>query len=261
MSAANTFNVCLGHLPFPAQFCGHIDLMLAPQPVDCNCPVHVIDAGSFGEHGGALGDYAMLFWLLDHAGTMLSGYDYVRIFHYRRFAARSIGAGTRSTNHPWATTLKIPEVEGYAGEFDRACSAELFNTPTEFPDGIVGQYAAFHFIEDLLDFSKFVVAAGVLDRGQTANFLVEKTFIPVCNVGVFGISSFTDIFGKLRRAADFVNSSAFVPRSGYQRRNAAFLLERLNSFLILLRVRRGLSAPRFGCNVILSETPEVTASQ
>jgi hypothetical protein len=57
----------------------------------------------------------------------------------------------------------------------------------------------------------------------------------------------------LTRGTAFMRSSYFVPRAGYQRRVMGFLLERLTSYLILMRIADRASESNFGHHIIISD--------
>ena len=149
------------------------------------------------------------------------------------------------------------ELRKYPKEFSRISTAELFNTPHTFPQGVLGQYASVHILEDIINFSKFLLKSGILDSKQTASFLTGSVLIPACNMGIFRNTTLRQILMNLRDAAEFIKTSYFIPRVGYQRRVLGFLLERLHSYLILARIQSGLSDANFGHHIILSDGPSI----
>jgi hypothetical protein len=249
----NTLNICLGHLPFPCDFHKYVDLMIAPRIVGGPCHVAVIDDSYFGEHGSSLSEYAQLLWLYDNFDTIVDTYDYVRIFQYRRFVAHEkIG---RASSHEWARWIPKDKLRKYSKEFSRISTAELFNSPHTPSQGVLGQYDSYHVLEDIINFSKFLLESGVLDSKQTESFLTSSVLIPACNMGTFRSTTLRQILMSLRDAAEFLKTGYFIPRVGYQRRVLGFLLERLNSYLILARIQSGLSDANFGHHIILSDGP------
>lgn len=261
MSAPNTLNVCLGHLAFPQTHNRHIDLMIAPLLVAGPKRLALVEDSSFGPNGSALSEYAQLLWLLDNLWTLTAGCSYIRIFHYRRFvSAKTPPIGRRSSNLPWATTIHAADLDAFEPSFSRNCGSELFNTPVQFHGGMLYQYAQSHILEDILNFSKFLTENAILTPLDCAEFLSMQLHIPSCNIGIFTKAAYAEIFGALRRAAGFLESPYFVLRPGYQRRSVGFLLERLNSYLIIKRIRSGHSSSSFGHNVVISDTAVVSAT-
>jgi|JI8StandDraft_2_1071088.scaffolds.fasta_scaffold35500_2 hypothetical protein len=262
MSAQNTLNVCLGHLPFPQTHERHIDLMIAPRLIAGPTRLALVDDSSFGPHGSALSEYVQLLWLLERLDGIAAGCEYVRIFHYRRFVSpESPPVGQASSNLPWATTIRAEDLDAFASAFSRTCTTELFNTPVQFHGGMLFQYAQSHVLEDMLNFAKFLLEKDILGALDIAEFLAAQIHIPSCNIGTFRIESYKAIFGTLRRAAEFLDSPYFVPRPGYQRRSVGFLLERLNSFLIVKRIQSGASPSSFGHNLVMSDGLVVSGTQ
>ena len=258
MAVSNTLNICLGHVPFPIEYREYVDLMIAPNLVAGPYRVAVVPDSLFGPNGSALSEYAQLLWLSDNFDAITSGVDFVRIFHYRRFASGKPLPGVASTNQPWSTTITAGALANCGKEFDRLCSAELFNRPTRFAGGVLKQYAAAHVLEDMLSFVKFLLEIHVFEPVHADAFLDVETLIPACNIGTFRNETLRSLLLLLKRAADFMKSSYFVPREGYQRRNMGFLLERLHSFAILQRVQSRMSPPNFGHNIVISESPIVS---
>jgi hypothetical protein len=258
MAVSNTLNICLGHVPFPVEYREHVDLMIAPNLVLGPYRVAVVPDSLFGPNGSALSEYAQLLWLSDNFDAITSGADFVRIFQYRRFVSEKPLPGVPSTNQPWSMTITAGDLASCGKEFDRFCGAELFNRPVRFDGGMLMQYASAHVLEDMLSFVKFLLEIRVFDPRHAAAFLNVEAVIPACNMGTFRKETLRSLLLILKRAAEFLKSSYFVPREGYQRRNMGFLLERLHSFAILQRVQSAMSPRNFGNNIVISESPVVS---
>jgi len=254
----NTLNICLGHVSFPRLYCDLVDLAIAPRLIVGPHRVAVVDDSYVGEFGSALSEYVQLMWLCDNYDAITSGYDFVRIFQYRRFIGEK--AFGESSNLPWARRIKGNMIEFCRLEFNRSSAAELFGTPFEFSNGMLGQYADTHVLEDMLNFSKFLTQTGIFEPGRTASFITERRLIPSSNMGVFRVATLKEILQTLKQAAAFVHSDYFVQRDGYQRRSVGFLLERLNSYLILERIRLGISEANFGHQIIISDDYGITVT-
>lgn len=261
MNARNTLNICLGHLPFPRSHIDHIDLMISPTLVAGPKQLALVDDSLFGPNGSALSEYVQLLWLLDHLDAVALDCSYVRIFHYRRFVSREAPiVGQRSSNLTWSTAITEVDLDNFASAFDRFSDNEIFNTPVQFKGGMLKQYATVHVLEDMLNFTKFLIENGIFSDITAVEFLLEQTQIPACNIGVFTLETYRSIFSTLRKAADFVHSPYFVARSGPQRRLVGFLLERLHGYLIFQRIRQGGSIAHFGHNVVISDGPVVSST-
>lgn len=254
----NTLNVCLGHQPFPAPFERHVDLMIAPLLLAGPRRLALVEDSRYGPHGSSLSEYAQLLWLNEHLDEVAAESEFVRIFHYRRFVSIAPPLVGIPTDHPWSTGITESELAAFEAAFDRDSETEVYNTPFQFTNGSLGQYADAHHLEDILRFAEFLSSEGILTSTEAVAFLLQSTNIPACNIGVFRRATFRRIFEVLRRAAEFVHSPLFVPRDGYQRRTAGFLLERLNSHLILSMKRDDSTCGIFGNNIIISDGSVVT---
>jgi hypothetical protein len=252
---ANTLNVCLGHVSFPRDFVGYVDVMLSPRQVTGPSRTIVVDDREFGEHGSALSEYAQLLWLCDHFDTIVNHYEFVRIFQYRRFVARTrVG---RPSSVPHLRWIKPEELVRREKDFSRVSTTELFNQVYEHPGGMLAQYESAHVLVDIINFSRFLLEAEILDGKRVALFLSEQPMIPACNMGTFRAATLREILMTLKRAAEFIKTGYFTPRSGYQRRVVGFLLERLNSHLLLHRLKSGLTDASRGHHILISDGPVV----
>lgn len=259
MNEKNTLNVCLGHIPFPQSHVDHIDLMISPRLITGPRQLALVDDSLFGQNGSSLSEYVQLLWLLDHLDAVSSGCTYVRIFHYRRFVSRAAPTvGQPSSNHPWSITIAETDLDAFPGEFDRFSDSEVFNTPVQFKGGTLGQYASAHVLDDILNFTKYLIEIGIFNAAMAAEFLRESIDIPACNIGVLKLETYRTIYSTLRKSAEFVHSRHFVARQGYQRRSVGFLLERLHMYLILKMIRQGEVKANFGHNIVISNDSVVS---
>jgi hypothetical protein len=258
---ANTINICLGHKPFPSAHSTFFDYHLSPVEIPGVERLIVVPDSTFGPHGSCLSEYAQLLWLANNS-RLMDGFDFVRVIQYRRFVS---GRNTGSTlnNMTWAIGVKESELPAHATDFSRLSQSELLNTVVNLPliglgANVYTQYASAHVPEDILNFSQFLLNREILEENEVGLFLGDYLFIPACNTGLFKKSEFMKVSEQLLRAAEFVASKDFVLRTDYQRRSVGFLLERLNSFLILNAIRAGRREPSFGFNKLITESPLAT---
>lgn len=245
----NTLNVCVGHLPFPTRFDRYVDLMLTPASI--NGPGRVIQVKDerYGVNGHALSEYAQLFWLLDHLDCVTEGYEYIRLFQYRRFVSR-IYLGEVSWNS-FSTWIPLSMLEKVPDEFGRFSEGELFNPAVIYQGGIAYQYAMSHVLEDLLNFSKYLLEKDILTHSEVVDFLTSDKLITACSTGIYSVKHFRDTFIKLKKASNFVNSSYYIPRNGIQRRVGGFLLERLHSYFLQQYLREEPGIHKFGHYIMI----------
>lgn len=256
----NTLNVCLGHIPFPKNYSSYIDIFLSPTPIEGSKINAIIPDNTFGEHGHSLSEYAQLIWLSKNIDLIAPTLDYIRIFHYRRFSSPFKINGTPSLNGPWITTIQENSLDTYKNAFNRTSHGEIFNSRISFDLGVITQYANNHVLEDLLNFTNFLVNKNIMSATDACNFLRTNDFIPACNVGVFSKVNFKIIYFYIQMASDFLNSENFKARDGYQRRSMGFLLERFHSFLLFQLISQNYSTPDFGHNIMISDSPIVTST-
>jgi hypothetical protein len=254
----NVVNVCLTHVqPLPALM-QHVDLLVTPEQAISGPRTAVVPDSLFGPNGSALSEYAQLIWLFRNIDDVAAGREFIRIFHYRRFVSQfRPKIGVPAVNQPWSVCIHPDELGHFDECFARDRGSEIFNTRFAFPAGVLGQYAESHLLEDLLSFACFLIQSEILAPASVAALLRRDVLIPACNIGVYRRQTFKKIFATLDRASHVLSSRFFTPRTGYQRRNAGYLLERLNSHLILEMVESGEAVSQFGYNVIVSEGADV----
>ncbi|MGL4767879.1 MAG: DUF4422 domain-containing protein [Formosimonas sp.] len=257
----NTLNICLGHRPFPQSIKNPIDLMLAPKIVDTDGHLAIIPDSTFGASGSALSEYAQLLWLYKNIDTIAQHKEYLHIFQYRRFCATHATVGQATENNPWSFAIQEADLIHFENEFYKHKNQELFNTVVQFEANMVNCYAGVHVLEDMEHFGRFLAEQCILSPEEVQDFFSSFILIPACNIGVFKIPTFKAIFSILEKAAQFLHSEYFIQREGYQRRSVGFLLERLNSYLILAFVKQGILPHSFGHNLIISETNFVASTQ
>jgi hypothetical protein len=92
------------------------------------------------------------------------------------------------------------------------------------------------------------------DFGRFRRFAICPVIIPAPGLGLFRIGDFLRHMGILRSAWNAFNLPFYVPRSGYQRRVGAFLIERLHSFLLCEEQIQGAPIVR-GYQIVVGDSP------
>jgi hypothetical protein len=251
---ANTFNICLTHVDVPSFLYDKADVVITSSSSMAREKSIFIDKNEFGVNGVTLSEYAQLFALRSFLINKIIPNEYIRIFHYRRFVSIGTLALARSKNLYWSYPIRDSDCCLFEEDFVGMSSQEIFNTPIEFPDSLLNNYQREHFLGDLLLFSEFLVGRGILSALDVANFLTLKFMIPACSIGVYRASTLIEMLNLLFLAADFRNHKNFVRREGYQERNMGFLLERLQSFLILKYISVASPVHVFGKNIVISDS-------
>lgn len=250
-------NICVGHKPFPQAYVHYFDYMLSPFPIASEGRVKVVSHYLFGDNGPSLSEYAQIFWLLVNLDHFLNGETHIRTFHYRRFVSDGQTGLGEACSFPWAKTVREDQLELFSQDFARSGGSEMVNTPCKFPEGILCQYAGVGHLEDLLDFAKFLIKEDILSATDTAQFLRGDVLIPGGSIAVLSVENSRKIHSVLFQASTFINDPNYMARTGYQRRNMGFMLERLNSYLLIKGVNEGSIEPKAGVHMIVSDGPEI----
>lgn len=255
----NTINICIGHKNFPIKFVKYIDLFIAPV-ISINYPrLAYVPDNINGENGHALSEYSQLLWLYKNIDSIAKDKSFVRIFHYRRFiSVYRYENSITALNSPWTQIITETNLNNCIDDFKRNNSNELYNTRVKFNSNLLNLYSETHVLEDLLLFTNFLLDQKIFDKKLALDFLNSEYLIPACNIGLFSITNFKKIYSILEKAANFIYSSSFNLRTGYQRRSLGFLLERLHSFLILKYMQDNLIESNFGVNYLISNEHSVT---
>jgi hypothetical protein len=258
---ANTLNLCISHVPLHPSLARHVDVMLTPASIAGPHRVVIVPDDFYGPHGSSLSEYGQLIWVHDHLDELLGEHEYIRIFHYRRLVCEDTPTvGRLSANVPWSHVIRFDELDEFNYCFDRSSDAELYNTRIALPNDIVWEYSNSHVLLDLLNFSRFLIEQNILPSLEVAAMLATNEMVPACNLGTFNRSTFIRIFDTIKSAARFVHTPDFVPRPPPQRRTMGFLLERLNSYLLLKHIKQGVNRGTFGHNIIISDNDVIYAS-
>jgi hypothetical protein len=89
-----------------------------------------------------------------------------------------------------------------------------------------------------LKFTSILIDLELLTNAEALNFLNQQYVIPAPSCGTFPLAAFIEIFDLLELAANGFWNNGYRPYSDlYQCRVIGFLLERLNSFLLLSYVK------------------------
>jgi hypothetical protein len=162
--------------------------------------------------------------------------DIITIAQYRRFVL-NFPLGKDSTNQSWVKVISTQEAEQFNlvdGLMPRHNQSYLLGSAVSLIDGISGQYAQVHFFRDILRFTSVLIDSEILSDNEANAFLNQKIFIPSPSCGSFTIELFIELFGQLEHAARvFWDNGYKVYDHPYQGRVCSFLLERLNSYLLL----------------------------
>lgn len=180
-----------------------------------------------------LSEYHSLFLLRRKLLTMGIVEGTITICQHRRFVLNS-PVGVVASNQPFARVIDST----VAAQLDTQLLAPqsgsyLIGTPLAISGTLLDQYHLHHPVRDLLRFLSDMVDATLLDSADVHQLLTAKFFIPAPACGVFPVVAFLAIFELLEQCALAWQAGGFVARDAYQGRSTSFLLERLNSYLLV----------------------------
>jgi hypothetical protein len=185
------------------------------------------------------GEYASLFSIKNDLRRAAEGDTLITICQYRRFVFNR-KLGRKSKTMPWCMVLSHEEIvnlnikEEY---LPLSKNSFLIGSPINIKS-IMEQYSEYHYIRDLLKFTSILIDLELLTNTEALNFLNQQYVIPAPSCGTFPLAAFIEIFDLLELAANGFWNNGYRPYSDlYQCRVIGFLLERLNSFLLLSYVK------------------------
>jgi hypothetical protein len=104
-------------------------------------------------------------------------------------------------------------------------------------NGIMHQYAQSHYIRDILRFCSDLVDSDIFNNAEAEDFINQKVLIPAPNCGTFEAEFFLDMMDTIEAAARVFWGGGYKAYDDtYQFRVLGFLLERLNSWILLRRL-------------------------
>jgi hypothetical protein len=187
-------------------------------------------------------EYASLFHLartFDHSKNLD---ELITICQYRRFVFNK-KIGKQSVTMPWCRVLTHDEITTLNVTNDYLPlpgNAYLVGSAIHMPS-ILQQYAEAHFVRDILRFTSTLIDLGIFNNQDAFNFLNSQYLIPSPSCGTFTLRAFLTIFETLEAAATGFWNDGYKPYDDrYQCRVISFLLERLNSFLLISYLNKNL---------------------
>jgi hypothetical protein len=229
-------------------FVGHkppvFDLWLGYQYFDSsNCGDLAIEDfdGLRGNSDKVLSEYYSLFKLRRKLLNEKIYDGQITICQHRRFVLNNkVGVG--AINQPFAQVVSLAEMRAVKADMLLPKNNKfLVGTPYVYGGSLIDQYQAHHHVRDLLRFTSDILDSGLLTEIEVNEFLNSKYFIPAPACGVFEMSLFLNLLDILEKCAKAFHAMGYKKRIGYQGRVTSFLLERLNSFMLVkLLMRRGV---------------------
>jgi len=202
-------------------------------------------------------EYSSLFHLKNTLDNLKNHDQLITICQYRRFVFNK-KLGTQSKNMPWCRVLTHKEISSLIVTnhyLPLRGDAYLIGSALQVPS-ILQQYAKTHFVRDILQFTSVLIDLEIFTNEDALNFLNSQYLIPSPSCGTFTLKCFIEIFEVLELAAlGFWNNGYKPYNDKYQSRVVSFLLERLNSFLLISYLNKN----SLQINNLLGFTTMVTA--
>ena len=207
-----------------------------------------------------LNEYAFLFQLRRRLKSAINSAQLVTLCQYRRFLVRE-SLGTPSKSIPWARILKASDVLEMGGNLPSLVGPDAgqdfqIGPLIQVKESIVVQYAKHHHCRDILRFSADLVDANIFTNAEALEFLSQQVFVPTPSCGTFPIGFLIWALETIEKAAEvFINNGYQAYADPYQGRVMGFLLERLNSYLLLTYLKSaGIDASALcGRMIIISD--------
>jgi len=208
--------------------------MLCPKPLGVKNQF-VVDDHRFGDgvDGSSLAEYSQLFWLHEQiqAGDIVA--DDLFLFQYRKFISPNKG-GAPSTA-PWVRMLtpqEGPLLFPTPEQFEVLGSRVITGSELNFGESISTNYARVHVVDDWAMFVAACSECGVLAPEDVKALTTLHVMIPSPAVCYTHVDLFMKIMELLQRVWKYYYPRYHVVRTGYQRRVAGYLFERLHSYLL-----------------------------
>ncbi len=223
---------CIGHVP--PRFAPALPYtMLSPRPLGVAGEL-VLDDARFGPglDGAALAEYSQLFGLQDmlEAGDLVA--DRLYLFQYRKFIG--LRAGGSPATAPWVRIARPDEAATLCPTAEQLLAAPqpvVVGSMQALGGSIAQNYALVHVIDDLVMFAACLADVG-MDAAAVKRFTTFQGLIPSPALCLVDTQLFLQQMRVLRAAWTTFATHCAVPREGYQRRVAGYLLERLHSHLL-----------------------------
>ena len=180
-----------------------------------------------------LSEYLSLFMLRRKLEAEGITEGHITICQHRRFVLNA-AMGEKAVNLPSTQMINAETAAGLdpvllmpiAGDY-------LIGSPLVLGTSILNQYHVHHPLRDLLRFLSDLIDAQLIGAADAHNLLNMNVLIPVPGCGVFPIKTFLKIYALLEKCTLAWHASGYVPRTDYQARSTGFMLERLNSYLLI----------------------------
>ncbi len=202
------------------------------------------------------------YWLFSLKRTLCSIGEIpnkITIAQYRRFVISDHNIGSKFTNLLYSKYLTTEEISGL--DLNKLMlpkiGESLINTPFILePYDIMLDYARNHIVRDLLRFLSDSIDSNLLEPKFIIPMIYSKSIIPAPTIGTFKFEDFLKIMDILENLVFNYINRGYVARGGYQSRVIGFLLERVNSAMLLNLHKDNPTLYEIGSHIVHSNTSE-----
>lgn len=209
-----------------------------------------------------INEYASVFILRRYLEQKRINSGIITLCQHRRFVLNR-NFGEVSKNQPWTHVMATDAAASLDTEqliLPRPGAQNLISSVISLPNGLLWQYARHHHVRDFMRFVAALIDHGILSSSAAENFVRYTWLAPAPSCGTFDVKLFLSISQTLENAATAFWKDGYKPYDDpYQSRVFGFLLERLNSFLLLenLKLQNLDFNNEIGFSTTVSDTAQV----
>lgn len=254
---------CIGHKQ--ALFEPTVDYCCVTPTYFANGNLLHIPDNKYGDafNGKFLSEYTQLLGLRDflkEIGAPRSNYIYV--FQYRKFISLKKPTSVPASNVcytypvlPFMAKSLFPDEHDLKSLFNKSILGPVVNVGS-----LAKNYSMHHCVEDFVSFA-LALRETIFNAKECDRFSKCELIIPAPSLGLIKIDAFLDVIDKLEVVWSYFYQNFYVERGGYQRRVGGFLLERLNSYLLLMMIEnRIIDTPIHGYQITISDSDIVSVT-
>lgn len=215
----------------------------------------------YGEvfNGSFLSEYTQLISIVEYLKAAAVSLDSkVYLFQYRKFLSIDIPSVMPALNNWWSYPVDSDCAGSLFPDFDKlnGIAGDYIVGPKLKVRSLADNYFRAHHGEDFIGFV-LALKETVFDCRTCDEFYKYQYLIPAPSLGLFSVKFIIETVELMMKAWVFFYENFYIKRESYQRRCGGFLLERLNSFLLLKAIEKHPLAFTSGYQIVVSDTQVV----